>query len=524
MKKLRSKYLLLLPIMMASAALASGCSSSNHIVLRVLNAGDYIYEGGGVSEEELEENYAQFFSDDEMMVQFKKYIKAEYGQDIDFVYDTYDTNETMFNELMTGKSSYDVIVASDYMVQKLISYDLIQSLPSSGKEHDDIKEHVSPYLWNIFDGIFPKDKKTNERLFDKPLSNYSVPYMWGTVGMMYSPEFYETKFNYDLDKTIELFSSWDSLYSRETSKTFSVKDSVRDTYVVGVIHTFEKEISELKTKLENGEIDETQFNKSLNDIFNRCDDETLKLIQDDLIKLRDNSFGFEVDQGKTDMVEGKIGANLAWSGDASWAISEAETDYEKELYFSIPEEGSNIWFDAFCIPTSSKNAELAYRFIDFMSKPESAIQNAWYVGYTSAIASDDVLDLYYSYFDVRGEIGGESEDEYIEYDLSYFFKDSITDPNDAIIHADESQVNRMLTATFPEGSDLPHLCVMDDFGTQNEKVLDMWEHVRSNPLPIWALIILIVEIVVAAGLITFVLVKKRTKNKMIKQRRALRNR
>ncbi|HBF67706.1 MAG TPA: hypothetical protein DDW20_00025, partial [Firmicutes bacterium] len=273
----------------------------------------------------------------------------------------------------------------------------------------------------------------------------------------------------------------------------------------------------------NNEISSDEFNKKLNEIFNRCDDEALSVIKDDMLKLKANSFGFEVDSGKTDMIEAKIGANLAWSGDATWAIEEAESSYEKELYFSIPKEGSNIWFDAFCVPSSSNKLDIALKFIDFMSKPENAIQNMYSVGYTSAVSSPEMLDYVYENYDVRGAIGETSEDEYVEYNLSYFFKDSISNADDAIIHADPSTIGRTLTAQYPEEKDLPHLCVMDDFGTQNEAVLDMWEKVRTNALPIWAVIVFVIEILIALGAVIYFAVKKIIKKKLKNERKKMKN-
>ncbi len=520
MKKSTPKLASLFPLFFLITLTTSGCSSSsNKTVLRVLNAADYIYEADGeIEESEDNPNYYKYLQSEDMLDQFTSYMK-EQGQDITLVYDTFDTNETMYNELMTGKSSYDVIVTSDYMVQKLISNDLIQPLPKEGDDIASIRSNISSYLWDIFKDIHPKDKNSNEVIEDKNIYDYSVPYMWGTVGIMYNPAHYSSL---SLDDVNDLFSSWESLYTETTKNSFSIKDSVRDTYAVSIVHAFyEDEIKPLEDKLSNGQISEDEFNDKLTEIFNRCDDKTLEKVKEDMLKLKANSFGFEVDSGKTDMVEGKIGANVAWSGDAAWAILEAEESYDKELYFSIPEEGSNIWFDAFCIPSVSEKVDLATSFIEFMSRPENAIQNMDYVGYTSATASVEVLEYVYENYDVRGEINGESEDEYVEYDLSYFFKDNIEDYDASvcILRADEANIGRSLTAQYPEQESLPHLCVMDDFGTQNEAVLDMWENVRSNSLPIWAIIILIVELCIALGAIFYIIFSKSYKKKMIKARR-----
>ena len=358
--------------------------------------------------------------------------------------------------------------------------------------------------------------------------------MWGTVGIMYNPSYYE---DMDEEDVIELFKSWEALYGEEAHNSFSIKDSVRDVYAVSILHSYyESDIIPLEAKLENEEITPEEFNAALNKIFNRCDDEAIAKVKEDMLSLKANSFGFEVDSGKTDMVEGKIGANLAWSGDATWAIFEAQSDYETELYFSIPEEGSNIWFDAFCIPTTCGNKDIAIDFLNFMSKPEYAVQNMDYVGYTSAVASDEILDYVYEMYDVRGEVGGELQDEYFEeYDISYFFEDRLDeyDIEDAVLMAwpldtevvDEEEMpmkvyGRMLRSAFPEASKLPHLVIMDDYGNRNEAVLDMWERVRTNALPIWAVIIFIIEGVAVIAAITSFVVIKQTKKSLRKKRKS----
>ena len=557
-----SKCLTLFPLSLFAIVALSGCASkeSEKVVLRVLNSADYIYEEDEIGEEERECDYAKYLlqgsenpdfdaktapANPDMMEQFVSYIKEEYGDDVDFVYDTFDTNETMYNELMTGKSNYDIICTSDYMLQKLISNDLIQPISASGEYTEEkwlerIRSNVSSYLWDIFDNIHPKNLSDNSYIEDKILSQYSVPYMWGTVGIMYNPEFYGYKVGLEdaseeeiaandelLESIIEDFSSWDVFYKDAEGKdtkytnTFSIKDSVRDVYAVSIVHAFKDEIAELDESSPD-------FNKKLNEIFNRCDDETIAKVKEDMLALKDNSFGFEVDSGKTDMVEGKIGANLSWSGDSTWAIQEAAATADKELYFSIPKEGSNIWFDGFCIPKTSEHAELAAKFIDFMAQPKQAIQNMWAVGYTSSTATDELLDYVYECYDVRGSIDGEAEEVGVPYDISYFFnEDALSDEYNAIhdvavLQAYEDCVGRDLTAQYPTKEELPHLCVMDDFGTQNEHVLNMWEHVRTNTLPLWAIILLVLEALLAISLIFYFVFNHSTKKKMIKLRKASR--
>ena len=561
MKKQLFSCFSLFPVALFAVPCLVGCGGKassedgDKIVLRVLNSADYIYEEDSPENYDEGCEYNKHFVYDvndpeqydletntiiqpkpNMTKQFEKYMKDVKGLNVSVVYDTFDTNETMFNALKLGKSKYDIIVPSDYMVQKLISHNLIQDI-SQYVKNTEINDHVSSYLQDIFKGIYPKSLDTNEYMTDKPISNYSIPYMWGTVGIMYNPEFYVGA-DGDWDSIIESMKSWEALYSEQFKNSFSIKDSVRDVYAMSILHAFKDEIAGLDPE-------DPEFNKKLNAIFNRCDNETLNIVKEDMMKLKANSFGFEVDSGKTDMVTGKIGANLAWSGDATWAIFQAESDYEKELYFSIPEEGSNIWFDAFAVPTVSEHPDIAVEFINFMSQPTNAIQNMWYVGYTSAVSGDDVLDYVKENYDVEyngyfysdvDEDGNELDEEEAilleeaaiaeyeaeydesgenQYDISYFFDGSA----DAIFYPSPDVIGRTLTAQFPEKSDLNHLCVMDDFGNQNEAVLDMWEKVRTNSLPVWAIVILVVEFLAVISVVIYFAINKGIKKSLKKQRR-----
>ena len=361
--------------------------------------------------------------------------------------------------------------------------------------------------------------------------------MWGTVGIMYNYSFYEGS-NEEID---EEFSTWEVLYNDFAKNSFSIKDSVRDVYAVSILHSSKEQIDALEEKyLKGDEPDYSKFNEELTSIFNSCDEATIARVKEDMLKLKDNAFGFEVDSGKTDMVSGeKIGANLAWSGDAAWAIYEAETESGVEIAFEVPEEGSNIWFDAWCIPTVANNPGYALDFIEFMSEPTQAIANMDYVGYTSATAGDKVLDYVYDNYDVRVEEEAYPDEEYVEYDLSYFFKDSLEEYEieDAILHAwtndteatyeeyiggELTEVSyavqaRMLKAQFPTNEQLPRLCVMDDYGKNNEKVLDMWQSVRTNALPLWAVILFILEAVLALGFAAYMIITKTIKNKLRKK-------
>ena len=584
--------------LLLGAASCAGCSSSSKdkIIIRVLNSADYIYEAseegvfcsacneyldedeyttevnedGEVSyicKKHADDPEAEVYYDCDMMEQFVRYMDKQYeeeGLKFDYVYDTFDTPETCYNEMMTGKSNYDIINVSDYMIQKMITNDLLQPLFDESQHDQDIKQNLkdnlSDYLWgeetSIYNNIYPKkldykddDKDPYERT-KGTLADYAVPYMWGTVGVMYNPAFKGYQ-QFTLEELQEKFSSWEVLYDESIKGSFSIKDSVRDVYAVSILHVYHDEIEELKKDydFENPE-DLQAFNQELTVIFNRCDEKTLELVSADMNKLKDNAFGFEVDSGKTDMVSGeKIGANLAWSGDATWAIYEAQTENDAEIYFSLPEEGSNIFTDSWAIPKVSDQHKYALDFIDFMCQEEQAIANMDFVGYTSSTSTTGVLEYIRDYYDVRVALEEEGyTDEELkgmsdEYDITYFFEGSIeenpSDPEeycleDAIIWSwkldtEETTVEiidgkekvvpyavyaRMLRSQFPEKGQLHMLCMMDDYGKQNQAVIEMWQQVRTNPLPLWAIIVLIVQFVAVVALVVYIIVDRKRFNKV----------
>jgi len=564
-------------ISLFSLVALSGCGKSddNKIVIRVLNAADYIYladenayycencgeyyEQDAVLDLNLETETGDCphgicpeckdqdtYLDEDMMDQFVRYMNYKYkdeGKTFSYVYDTFDTPETCFNEMKTGKSHYDVINVSDYMLQKMITEDLIQPLFTSeyGEEiKDSLKENISPYLWgesdSIFDNISPKIKDSDEYDTSKRLSDYSVPYMWGTVGVMYNPSYYiehhkDTELFKSKEEIIEAFKSWDNLYSEFTNQTFSIKDSVRDMYAVSTIHAHKDEINSLITTYGSNS---NKFHEEFSKLFNRCDETTIELVKEDLMKLRDNSYGFEVDSGKTDMVDGKIGGNICWSGDATWAMVTAQVQQNKEIYFVTPEDGSNLWTDAWAVPTTAQNLNYSLDLIEFMSSSEIAAANMDYVGYTSATATEDT----FNYFVNLCGADDDTEDEYTnEYDLSYFFKDRVEDTTitsyklnapgtfeyeDEDLGMVDVPVNlktRMLESSFPREDLLPKLAVMDDYGKQNVAVLNMWEQVRTTKLPTWAIILLVIEILAILTFVGLFVYNKMNKAKLKKLRK-----
>jgi spermidine/putrescine transport system substrate-binding protein len=173
--------------------------------------------------------------------------------------------------------------------------------------------------------------------------------------------------------------------------------------------------------------------------------------------------------------------NLSWSGDAAWAIEEA-AEIGVELDYSIPKDGSVVWFDGWVIPKYAKNIEAARYFINFMCKPENAVRNMDVIGYVSTISSSEVLE-YMS-----------DQESYEPIDVSYFFgEDAVSVPVDPIM--------------YPDSETIRYCGMMHDTGT--EELLKMWSRVKGANASAWTYILIVL---VLGGLIFAVCFKYYRKN------------
>ena len=247
---------------------------------------------------------------------------------------------------------------------------------------------------------------------------------------------------------------------------FPLKDSVRDTYVPAIFHVYKDEIAALD---ENA----ADYNDKLNAIFNRCDDETLAKVEAALKEIKGKTvYGFEVDEGKDEIVKGTYWANLAWSGDAVYAMDAAEeNETPKYLNYALPEEGSNVWFDGWCMPKGARK-DVAEEFVNFICDPANAALCMDSVGYTSPVVGEDIWELVNDWY-----AADEDETEFDTVDLSFFFGDSIE--GKAEINVPKAERGRQFDAQYPTEDALKRCCIMKDFGDQQEKVEAMWSRVKA---------------------------------------------
>ncbi len=427
MKKQIKKPFLFIASSFLFAPLALSCSSTSEsnstINLRVLNCEDYI------GEDEIEiclDEYSESETFEDVISAFEAYEKRVNNKNVKVIYDTFDTNETMLSSLKTGKSTYDLICPSDYTIQKMMASGMLE--PYDEEKTPNYDKYASKYLLSQMDYISSTNGDGTGNSY--PISHYAKGYMWGTLGILYNPEKIEKEKGVPEDEVKFDMNDWSSLWNDKYKGMMSIKDSMRDTYSVGIMKLFDEEIKQAISSsayYDNffNPKDEVDFNNvvknitsdhlfnSMDNIFNRCDQETVKKVEEILLELKSNVFGFEVDSGKDDIVKGLIGMNLAWSGDAVYSMDRGENEANQTIYYSIPKTGGNIWFDGWVMPKSDTlHKEEAEEFVDFLSRPDIASANMDSIGYTSFIAGEDIFDLIREWFDPR------SFEMYVYHDAS----------------------------------------------------------------------------------------------------------
>ena len=400
-----------------------GCSEDRSEILKVYNWADYI--------------------DEELIGEFEQWYEEQTGESVKIIYQTFDINETMLSKIELGHEDYDVVCPSDYIIERMLMNDLLLPIDRDFGNTPDYTSNVSPYIIEKFNQIEGHGKNAND---------YSVGYMWGTVGLIYNPEFVAA----------EETASWDILRDPKYQGKILMKDAFRDVYT-SLLIALNKE------KIDAGERD-------IPSITFDASEESISMVEAYLNSFKESVAGWEADFGKEQMTKGLAWINMSWSGDAQWAIDEA-ADIGVELEYAIPQTGSTVWFDAWVIPKYAKNIKAARYFINFMCMPENAIRNMDYIGYVSTIGGEEVL-----------ESMSDSE-EFEPIDVSYFFGPE----------ADSVCVNPVM---YPDSKVIERCGMMHDCGT--EDLLRMWSRVKGDSASVWTYTLICL---VFAGLIGAVIYK-----------------
>ena len=475
---------------------ASACSGDDTVTLRVFNWEEYIDEGGeGSYQYDYEVNPDG--SAPPIVEDFEQWYEEVYGTPIRVEYSTFGTNEDMYNQIQLG-DEYDLLCPSEYMIMKLAAEDYLQPYDESffdvNDPHNYYIRNVSPYIKEMFESNRINKEDADDT---STWADYAAGYMWGVTGFTYNPA-------YIRDESVLRELGWDIMLEPAFKNKVTTKDNVRDSYFVALAICYRDEIESLdKTDPAYGE--------KLAEIMNRTDDETIRQVEAVMREMDENIYGYETDTGKADIVSGKIWLNFAWSGDAVYAMDLAEAGEDEDgnedgestlLNFFIPEECANLWFDGWVMPKGA-NRQAAQAFVNFLSRPDNAVRNMYYIGYSGVIAGEEVLTYIKDCYEVDPD-SYESDEAYVEYDLSYFFGDTV-EAGSAVFYADREQTEkRQLHAHYPTLEVTSRCAVMDYYGEEaNEAINELWSRVKGETLDAWAIAVICVSVVLIVAAVLY---------------------
>ena len=295
---------------------ASAKDDLDTVTLNVYNWGQYISDG----EDDLPDTNALFEE------YFNTYLAKSYGYYIEVNYSTYPSNEDMYNKIVSGSASFDVITPSDYMIERMIAEGLLLPLDFE----------LIPNISNIDEKFF-----TEYNTYD-PEAKYSVPYTYSMVGIIYNTEYVDE----------EDIGSWDLLWNEKYAGKILQFNNPRDAFGTALYY--------------------------LGDSVNTTDHAKWNTALDLLKRQKPLVQAYVMDEIFNKMISASAYVAPYYSGDYFTMY-----DSNDSLSFYYPEEGTNFFVDAMCIPTCARNPEAAHAYIDFMLQEEAAVANAMYIGYGS---------------------------------------------------------------------------------------------------------------------------------------------
>lgn len=294
------RFISLVLAVVLSAAMLCACGAKDENTVYVYNWGEYI--------------------DPEVITMFEE----ETG--IKVVYDEFETNEVMYPKVEAGASVYDVICPSDYMIQKMLDNDMLAEI--NWDNVPNAKANIGAQYFEQSKGFDPENK-------------YSVPYCWGTVGILYN----KTMVNGPID-------SWNVLWDEQYKDNILMQDSVRDAFMVSL--------------------------KRNGNSMNSVDEAELEAAKNELITQKPLVQAYVVDQVRDKMIGDEAAIGVIYSGEAIYTQRE-----NPNLEYVIPKEGTNVWIDSWVIPKNCQNKENAEKWIDFMCRPDIALLNFDYITYST---------------------------------------------------------------------------------------------------------------------------------------------
>ncbi len=406
------------------------CTEDREQVLKVYSWADYI--------------------DEDLLGEFETWYEEQTGETVRVLYQTFDINETMLSKIELGHEDYDLVCPSDYIIERMLQKDLLLPIDRDFGDTPNYIDSIAPFIVNFFDQIQGYGKNAND---------YSVGYMWGTVGMIYNTKYVD-------ESEVQ---SWNILTDPKYSGQILMKDAFRDIYTALLVYLNRDAIASGEKKLEDITLD--------------ASDESIALVENYINSFRNSIAGWEADFGKEQMTQERAWLNVSWSGDAQWAINQTEgTDVN--LKYAIPKDGSIIWFDGWVIPKYARNVKAARYFIDYMCRPDNAVRNMDAIGYVSAVGGTGVLEAM-------------KDGEFPAIDATYFFGSQ----------ADSVCLNPVM---YPDRSVIEACGMMHDTGDRTEALLKMWSRLKGDNASYWTYI-LIAAVLVGLGFAMFSRFSKKKK-------------
>ena len=422
-------------LVIAATLLAASCSDDRNSLLKVYNWGDYI--------------------DEEILAEFEQWYEEQTGESVTVIYQTFDINETMLAKIEKGHEDYDVVCPSDYIIERMLRADMLLPIDRDfGDTPNYIDGNVAPFIKSLFEKVDGYSRNAND---------YAVGYMWGTTGILYNAKYVDEQDTH----------SWNILKNDKYIDKIFIKDASRDVYGPILMYLRREEIA-------SGKI-------TIDDLMYDSSDKSIADVEEYMSEMRHRIAGWEADFGKEQMTQERGWLNFTWSGDAVWAIEEA-AEVGVDLRYTVPDEGSNVWFDGWVIPKYARNVKAAKYFINFLCRPDIAIRNMDVIGYVSVIGAPEVLE----------EMSDEEANEET-VDVSYFFG-----PEAVAEHLNPTQ--------YPDASIIRRCTLMHDWGSDSSKLIEMWARVKGNQLSWWTLFVIAVTIFAIAGVKTMKAVRAHRRN------------
>ena len=402
MKKVISAILCIALLAGLVTALAACNKTPREEVLKLYMPGEYI--------------------DEDIFEEFENWYQENYGKKVTVQLETFDSVEDIQLAVEGSKADYDLLCPSDYMVEYLLSKNLLL------ESNVDLTK----------DGLFREEYVETTRQFD-PTLKYAVPYMYGTLGLVY-----------DKTKTNKTIDSWEALFGSEFSGKRSVKDSIRDAYAAACLYNARSTTSGLTGDAQKAAIQA---------IFEDTSAETVNAAKNTLLNVKNGSV-WDVDNVKYEMAADQtdVAVALMWSCDAGYVMNTYEDEDGNEhegnhdLWYVVPKEGGNVYIDAFVISKYAVNVDAARAFLQFICQTDIAVKTSEYAGAISPVAA--AYEELYAYY---------TEDEdglFSEQDVANGWKDMF------------------LETMFPSADTLNRCGVMKDFGDGKSRVTEMWSNVQ----------------------------------------------